>query len=712
MGKKDKRSLLNVGMDAVEDSKLTTKSFFQQTIFGVGLERLKWTVENEGPILIVEALLSWFPATLIVGYFTQMVGIMHREYRHYSFLRAIQLGAFTWWTLAIWVFLFYILTRINRLVSTEYIYDKERNLKISTHGSSGTSHPATEKELRETFKCGSIKELTCPLLAQDKNNPDRYFGFDINAANANGNIWVCGISRSGKGVGYVINTIAQAVREGTSLVVMDPKGELYRSTHLMAMSHGYKVWMINFKDGEMQHSDACNFMQVVKNNNLKAITFASTIIDNTDDSTHPTNKTFWDKAELNLLGCAVLFINNQQGLLDVPNTIGEVYNLITENSVEKLVQLFGQLRPSHPAYRLFSAFKGNDAKTQGEIKSGLSYRLSILANSLIQKITGEDGLIFEDCGKEPTVVYLVVPDDNDSMRFLIALFCQCMYSQLIKYADNNDNNGNKLDVPVRMLLDEFPSVGRIPDFEKKLSTVLGRGINTTIITQTKEQLEDMYPTQYHTILANCGYWVLLKSNDDDTAKMLSDKSGVMTVVEESIRDETGWMQLFHLFMHSQKTIQLKDRAVYFTDEINRMASDRVLIFPSGHNCTMQKKMKYYEMPIVKEIVEAPIKQHIPDWVFKCTDMELEELGIDKAEMAAGYKKETPIPICTEEDFNKPINKKMQYNAIMLLKDRFGTREDLDEALQDIGAVEINSDEMTVADRDCRSEDVGANNFLS
>ena len=84
-----------------------------------------------------------------------------------------------------------------------------------------------------------------------------------------------------------------------------------------------------------------------------------------------------------------------------------------------------------------------------------------------------------------------------------------------------DNNGGKLPTQTFFILDEFANIGKIPDFDKKISTSRSRKISFSVILQNLDQLEAIYEKSYETIIGNCDTHVFLGSNSQKTVEYFS-----------------------------------------------------------------------------------------------------------------------------------------------------------------------------------------------
>ena len=117
------------------------------------------------------------------------------------------------------------------------------------------------------------------------------------------------------------------------------------------------------------------------------------------------------------------------------------------------------------------------------------------------------------------------------MTSYLTIFFSQMIQQLYDYADDN---GGALKVPTYFILDEFANIGKIPDFDKKISTSRSRKISFSVILQNLDQLEAIYEKSYETIIGNCDTHVFLGSNSYKTVEYFSKALGEKTIERDSI----------------------------------------------------------------------------------------------------------------------------------------------------------------------------------
>ncbi len=169
-----------------------------------------------------------------------------------------------------------------------------------------------------------------------------------------------------------------------------------------------------------------------------------------------------------------------------------------------------QLPYDHPARMNYKSIEIAPEKTYGSILSSLQSKLGKFDSKEIAEVTSTDTINFEDIGSKKTAVYVISSDTHTAYDFLLTIFFPTNDTQqLYNFADAN---GGRLKCQHTFICDEFANIGKIPDFDKKISTSRSRGISFSVILQNLDQLEAVYEKSYETIMGNCDTHVFLGSN--------------------------------------------------------------------------------------------------------------------------------------------------------------------------------------------------------
>ena len=172
--------------------------------------------------------------------------------------------------------------------------------------------------------------------------------------------------------------------------------------------------------------------------------------------------------------------------------------------------------------------------------------------------------------------------------------------------DHADQNGGQLKEQTFFILDEFANIGKIPDFDKKISTSRSRKISFSVILQNIDQLEAVYEKSYETIMGNCDTHVFLGSNSYKTVEYFSKALGEKTIERDSIsinRDRQNWK--------TGKSVsdQVMARALMTPDELRRMDNDDCIIYEKGIKPVKAKKFYYFKHPMAKKMAPFEISHN-------------------------------------------------------------------------------------------------------
>jgi type IV secretion system protein VirD4 len=192
-------------------------------------------------------------------------------------------------------------------------------------------------------------------------------------------------------------------------------------------------------------------------------------------------------------------------------------------------------------------------------------------------------------------LYLTIPpSDIYRTRPLLRLLLQQIVSRLTETMDFGEGRGDGPHRnPVLLMLDEFPTLGRMDVLQTALAYLPGYGIRAYLIVQDLTQLAHAYG-RYEAIISNCHVRVAFAANKVETAKLISDMVGTMTVHKET-RTYTG-SRLNPVLMHVMASEQETSRPLLTPDEVMRLPDDAALVFVAGHPAIYSTKIRYYEDP--------------------------------------------------------------------------------------------------------------------
>lgn len=411
-------------------------------------------------------------------------------------------------------------------------------------------------------------------------------------------------SGSGKSASYSIPNAYQTLG---SYIFTDPKGELYDKTAGYLKKQGYEIKVLNLVRPQL--SDGYNPLMHISSE-LDVDVIANTIVKGQKSEGGAGSEPYWDDMAEMLLKALIYYLiatrpEAEQNLA----SCAELVRAANSNGGSNLLtELMNQLPYDHPARTNYKSIEIAPEKTYGSILSSLQSKLGKFDSKEIAELTSTDTIDFEEIAQQKTAVYVISSDTHTAYDFLLTIFFSQMIQQLYDFADKS---GGALPVPTFFILDEFANIGKIPDFDKKISTSRSRKISFSVILQNLDQLEAVYEKSYETIIGNCDTHVFLGSNSQKTVEYFSKALGEKTIERESIsvnKDKHNWRQ------GQSVSDQVMARALMTPDELRRMDNDLCIIFEKGVKPIQEKKFYYFQTPMAKKLAACEISHNdIPEF---------------------------------------------------------------------------------------------------
>nr|MBP3680912.1 type IV secretory system conjugative DNA transfer family protein [Clostridia bacterium] len=378
-----------------------------------------------------------------------------------------------------------------------------------------------------------------------------------------------------------------------SYVFTDPKGELYDDTAGYLKSHGYDIKVLNLVNPA--NSDGYNPLAHI-NSELDVDVIANTVVKG-QKSEGGSSDPYWDDMAEMLLKALIYYLiaarpPEEQNLASCAEMVRAASNNGGSNLLSDMINV---LPYDHPARMYYKSVELASEKTYSSILSSLQSKLGKFDSKEIAEVTSTDTINFEDIANKKTALYVISSDTHTAYDFLLTIFFSQMIQQLYDFADKN---GGKLKIPCFFILDEFANIGKIPDFDKKISTSRSRKISFSVILQNLDQLEAIYEKSHETIVGNCDTHVFLGSNSFKTVEYFSKELGEKTISRKS--------DSINRDSHGKKTgksesDQIMARALMTPDELRRMDNDLCIIFEKGLKPIKAHKFWYFKTNMIKEM---------------------------------------------------------------------------------------------------------------
>ena len=398
-------------------------------------------------------------------------------------------------------------------------------------------------------------------------------------------------SGSGKSASYSIPNAFQCLG---SYVFTDPKGELYDRTAGYLKEQGYEIKVLNLV--RPQYSDGYNPLMHIASE-LDVDVIANTVIKGQKSENSSTADPYWDDMAEMLLKALIYYLiatrpEEEQNLASCAELVRAANN---KGGSNLLTELISQLPYDHPARMYYKSIEIAPEKTYGSILSSLQSKLGKFDSKEIAELTSTNTIDFEDIGKEKTAVYVISSDTHTAYDFLLTIFFSQMIQQLYDFADVN---GGALPMPTYFILDEFANIGKVPDFDKKISTSRSRKIQFSVILQNLDQLEAVYEKSFETIIGNCDTHLFLGSNSQKTVEYFSKALGSKTISRESVSISKDRAYIRNGENYSEN---IMERALLTPDELRRFDMDQCIIFEKGIKPIKANKYYYFKHNEAKQL---------------------------------------------------------------------------------------------------------------
>ena len=409
------------------------------------------------------------------------------------------------------------------------------------------------------------------------------------------NVMVVGGSGAGKTRYYAKPNLMQG--SDCSFVVLDPKGELCRSTGRLLERNGYEVKVLDLIN--MQRSHCYNPLMYVRNDND-----AQKLVTNLFQSTMPkgqkSSDPFWDISAQMLL-MALIFLLLYEAPVEEQN-FAMVLELLRAASIEDeenplpspLDRIFMDLekrKPGHIACKYYSNYHSGSAKTLKSVQITLAARLEKFNLDSLASLTMTDELELDQMGEKKVALFAIIPDNDTSLNFLVSILYTQLFQQLFYEADHV--YGGKLPVPVHFLMDEFANVSLPSDFDKDLATMRSRGVSVSIILQNMAQLKALFEKEWESISGNCDTFLYLGGNEQSTHKYVSELLGKETI------DVTTHNRTKSNNPSYGDNYNLSGRELLDASEVRLLDNQDALLFIRGEPPVMDKKYDLEKHPNYK-----------------------------------------------------------------------------------------------------------------
>lgn len=425
---------------------------------------------------------------------------------------------------------------------SSYIFERKKGIgfELGEKENKGYSRWAKDKEIKNDKDV----EVVDPLVKETNvaGIPLVNDGKRLWVDNGEYHNLVIGSTGSGKSQTVVEPMVELLIKKGESMIITDPKGELYKAASTYMKERGYNVVILNFR--EPQNGNAWNPLtlpyQYYKDGNFDK---ATELLDDVAlnilyDPNNKSGDPFWEKSAADYFsGLALgLFEDAEQdeinlNSINLMSTLGEE-KFAASNYIKEYFTLKGE---DSNAYVFASNTINAPTETKGGILSVFRQKIRLFASreNLSEMLSYSD-FNMRNIGKEKTAVFIVIHDEKTTYHGLATIFIKQCYETLI---DEAQINGGKLPFRTNFILDEFANMPPLKDVTTMVTAARSRAIRFTFIIQNFAQLKSVYGNEdAETIKGNCGNLIYLISTELAALEEISKMCGE---VKSSEKDKTA-----------------------------------------------------------------------------------------------------------------------------------------------------------------------------
>ncbi len=427
---------------------------------------------------------------------------------------------------------FVVLIAIFASVSS-YIFNREKGkgigINIGEKDEKGYARWSKEKEIKNASKVVKV-----PISSPDSTAAGTVLinnGKDMWVDNGENHTLVIGATGSGKTTSVVDPLVYSLAKAKESMIITDPKGEIYKNHSNLLRARGYNIIVLNFR--EPQKGNCWNPLtlpyQLYKLGNTDK---ATELVDDVALNIIQDKKAqdpFWEKSASDYFAGVTLglFEDAKEEEINL-NSISYVTTVGEEkcppsNYIKEYFNLKGE---SSTPYVFASNTINSPTETKGGILSVFRQKIRLFASrEQLSEMLSRSDFNMRDIGKKPTAVFMVIHDEKTTYHALATIFIKQCYETLIDVAQES---GGELPVRTNFILDEFANMPPLKDVTTMVTAARSRAIRFTFIIQNFAQLNDVYGKEdAETIRSNCGNLIYLLTTElaalEEISKLCGEK---------------------------------------------------------------------------------------------------------------------------------------------------------------------------------------------
>jgi len=385
---------------------------------------------------------------------------------------------------------------------------------------------------------------------------------------------VIGSTGAGKTQTTVLPMVNLLAKHDESMIITDPKGEIYEQTSNYLRSLDYNIVLLNFRDPQQGNTWNPMYLpySLYKDGNIdKSVELLEDLAANIlHDPQAKGQDPFWENTSADYfagLACA-LFEDAKPKEINL-NSI----SLMTTIGEEKIANTtyikdyFSYKDPAGTAYTKASSTLMAPSETKGSILSVFKQKIQLFASRAnLSEMLSNNDFDMRDIGRKKTAVFIVIQDEKTTYHSLVTIFLKQCYETLISVAQES---GGKLPHRTNFILDEFANMPPLKDVTTMVTAARSRNMRFTFIIQNFAQLNEVYgKDNAETIRGNCGNIIYLISTELTALEEISKMCGEVKSKEKEKTSSTPLVTVSDLQrLEKWETIILRLRKMPFKTKL-------------------------------------------------------------------------------------------------------------------------------------------------
>ena len=503
---------------------------------------------------------------------------------------------------------------------SSYFFEREKGIGITTteKKEKGYSRWTKDKEMQKELKLvhphdEKSDSAGIPLM----NNGHELWVDDGEYHNL-----VIGSTGSGKTEMLVQPMVKILAKKGESMIITDPKGEIYENNANELRERGYNIVLLNFRDpqkGNCWNPLTLPYTLYKSGNSDKANELLDDLAKNIlYDESSKNNDPFWENTSADYFaGLALaLFDDTTEDKINL-NSI----NLMTTVGEEKIggttymKEYFSDKDQSSPAYVNVASTLLAPSDTKGSILSVFKQKIKLFSSrENLSEMLSHSDFDMEEIGRKKTAVFIVIQDEKKTYHSLVTIFLKQCYETLIRVAQET---GGKLPYRTNFILDEFANMPPLKDVTTMVTAARSRFIRFTFIIQNFAQLYQVYGKENgETIKGNCGNIIYLISSELAALEEISKMCGEVKSKKDDKTASTPLVTVSDLQrMKFGSMIVLRTRCMPFKTTLTpnyKMVQEGLWGHEYGKSEYPQREKQEVKMFDLKKVVDEKRQKKIND----------------------------------------------------------------------------------------------------